>query len=333
MILVELRCLGIHTIHEGKGEAAEPMRGDNIAMGFLATTLMKPASFTYHRPRELAEALRLLDDYADDAKVIAGGQSLVPMMNMRLARPAHLVDINEIGGLSYIRQTEDKLQVGALSRQADLEQSALVKAFCPIIADAIQHVGHLAIRQRGTIGGSIAHADPSAEMPLMAALFNANLTIISTGGTRTVPANEFFITIYTTDLLPGEILTNIEFPRMSPEDGWSYQEFSRRSGDFAIVSAATILRLDDTGKVNHIQMALGGAESIPVNVSASLTGFLGTIPDEKWANAIVRTVTAGLELNDDLHASAEDRLEWLQLLVKRSLQESLQRATKREGEG
>lgn len=288
---------------------------------------MKPASFTYHRPRELNEALSLLDNYSDEAKVIAGGQSLVPMMNLRLVRPAHLVDINEIGSLSYIRKTEGKLQIGALTRQANLEQSAVLKASCPILSDAIHRVGHLATRQRGTIGGSIAHADPAAEMPTIAALFNANLTITSTERTRIVPACDFFITIHTTDLRPNELLTEVEIPFMNPNDGWSYQEFARRIRDFAIVSAATVLSLDEVGKVSHIQMALGGAKSIPINVSASLEGFLGDVPDEAWMNTIVRTVTTGLLLNSDLHATAEDRLVWLQLLVKKTLLESLQRAT------
>lgn len=287
---------------------------------------MKPANFTYHRPSQLEEAFQLLETYADEAKVIAGGQSLVPMMNMRLARPEHLIDINELPNLGYVRKTADTLQIGALVRQADLEQSPELKEGCPIIAEAIRHVGHLAIRQRGTIGGSIAHADPAAEMPLMAALFNANLTIASSEGTRVVPAGDFFITIYTTDLLPNELVTQVEFPLMKPSDGWSYQEFSRRRGDFAIVSVATILSLDSAGSVKRIQMALGGADLIPINVSASLDGFLGVKPDQAWMDSIADTVTEGLDLNSDLHGSAEDRLEWLQLLVRKSLQQSLERA-------
>jgi carbon-monoxide dehydrogenase medium subunit/2-furoyl-CoA dehydrogenase FAD binding subunit len=287
---------------------------------------MKPASFSYHHPRELGEALSLLHNYADSAKVIAGGQSLVPLMNMRLVRPAHLVDINDIDGLSYIRKTADKLHIGALTRQADLEQSAVLKESCPILSDAIHRVGHLATRQRGTIGGSIAHADPAAEMPTIAALFNANLTIVSADGTRIVPACEFFLTMYTTNLLPHELLTEVEIPLMNPLDGWSYQEFALRVRDFSIVSSATIIRLAAGGKVKHIQMALGGAKSIPINVSAALDGFLGSVPDEAWMNAVVRTATTDLELHSDLHASAQDRLEWLQVLVKKALQESLQRA-------
>jgi 2-furoyl-CoA dehydrogenase FAD binding subunit len=287
---------------------------------------MKPASFSYHHPRELGEALSLLNNYADSAKVLAGGQSLVPLMNMRLVRPAHLVDINDIDGLSYIRKTEDKLHIGALTRQADLEQSAVLKESCPILSDAIHRVGHLATRQRGTIGGSIAHADPAAEMPTIAALFNANLTIVSADGTRIVPACEFFLTMYTTNLLPHELLTEVEIPLMNPHDGWSYQEFALRVRDFSLVSAATIIRLATGGKVKHIQMALGGAKSIPINVSAALDGFLGSVPDEAWMNAVVRTATTDLELHSDLHASAQDRLEWLQVLVKKALQESLQRA-------
>jgi carbon-monoxide dehydrogenase medium subunit/2-furoyl-CoA dehydrogenase FAD binding subunit len=287
---------------------------------------MKPASFTYHRPRELHEALSLLDNYSDNVKVIAGGQSLVPMMNMRQVRPAHLVDINEIGGLSYIRKTADKLHIGALTRQAHLEQSALLKESCPILSDAIHRVGHLATRQRGTIGGSIAHADPAAEMPTVAALFNANLTIISSKGTRIIPACEFFVTSYTTNLLSSELLTDVEIPLMHPNDGWSYQEFARRIREFAMISAATIIGLDNGGKVSHIQMALGGAKSIPINVSTSLDGFRGEAPDEAWINEIVRTATTELSPKSDLHATAADRLAWLQLLVKKTLQESLQRA-------
>lgn len=286
---------------------------------------MKPANFTYHRPRELEEALHLLESLADEAKVIAGGQSLVPMMNMRLARPTHLVDINDLPGLDSIRKTEDALQIGALVRQADLEQSSLLRESCPIVAEAIRHIGHLAIRERGTIGGSLVHADPAAELPLMAALFDANLTIAALDGTRVVSAEQFFITIYTTDMLPHELLTQVEFPLMNSQDGWSYQEFSRRRGDFAIVSAATILALDNTGKVKQLRMALGGVDLTPLNVSGSLDVFLGMQPDEAWMEAVTNHVTRGLDLNSDLHGSAEDRQEWLEHLVMRSLKQSLER--------
>jgi 2-furoyl-CoA dehydrogenase FAD binding subunit len=287
---------------------------------------MKPANFTYHRPRVLDEALSLLNKFSDETKVIAGGQSLVPLMNMRLVRPAHLVDINEIENLSYIQKTEDKLHIGALTRQATLEQSALLKESCPIISYAIHRIGHLATRQRGTIGGSLVHADPSAEMPVVTILFNANITITSTEGTRTVSAHDFFKSAHTTSLQPNEILTEVKFPLMHPDDGWSYQEFSRQRREFAIVAVATILSLDEIGKVKHIMMALGGAASTPLNVSASLDKFLGEVPSEEWANAIGHTVTTDLELKSDHHATSEDRLEWLQLLVKKSLRESLQRA-------
>lgn len=289
---------------------------------------MKPASFTYHRPRQISEAMNLLETYGDDAKVIAGGQSLVPMMNMRLARPAHLVDINELSDLNYIRRTGDQLHIGALTRQADLERSGVLRAFCPIIPAAVRHIGHYAIRQRGTIGGSLAHADPSAELPLMATLLDANFTIISYGGARVASAGEFFVTIYTTDMLPTEILTEVEFPVLGMDDGWSYQEFSRRTGDFALVSAATVLNLDAMGRVQHIRMALGGTESVPVSVTQVANEYCGEMPTEAWISAVAGAVTEGLELNSDLQGTAEDRLDWLQGLVRKSLKESLHRLSR-----
>jgi CO/xanthine dehydrogenase FAD-binding subunit len=287
---------------------------------------MKPASFTYHRPRELDEALSLLDSHLEHAKIIAGGQSLVPMMNMRLARPAHLIDINDIGSLSYIRKTENRLHIGALARHTNLEHSVVLKEFCPIIANAAHHIGYPAIRERGTIGGSLANADPAGELPIMATLFNASITITSQAGTRIVPACEFFRTIYTTDLQPNELLTEVDVPLMNPADGWSYQEFSRRSRDFALAAVGTILSLDENNKVSNVQIALGGTKSIPVNVSPSLEKFLGATPDAAWMREITRSATAELELDSDVHATAEDRLEWQQVLIKKSLQESLQRA-------
>ncbi|MCF8565048.1 xanthine dehydrogenase family protein subunit M [Alicyclobacillus tolerans] len=290
---------------------------------------MKPANFSYHRPSNLDEALKLLDTYPDEAKVIAGGQSLVPMMNMRLARPEYLIDINDLKDLSFIRKAGDWIEVGALTRQAELEASALLKEFCPIVPEAIRHVGHYAIRQRGTVGGSIAHADPSAELPLLAVLLRAQMAITSSEGTRTASAEEFFVTIYTTDLLPTELVTQVSFPVLGPKQGFSYQEFSRRAGDFALVSAGSVLTLDDEGKVVDLNLAVAGADAIPLNVRDKVASFCGEKPDENWIKSVSQAAIEGLEPDSDLHATAQDRLEWLELLIQRALKESLVRVQTR----
>lgn len=290
---------------------------------------MKPASFSYHRPQGLDEAFQLLDTYADEAKIIAGGQSLVPMMNMRLARPGHLIDITRLPELNQIQLQGDRIRIGALCRQIELENSPILQQQNPLIPYTVSKIGHYAIRQRGTIGGSLAHADPAAELPLMAALFNATLEISSSEGTRSVLAEEFFITIYTTDLLPTEILTAVEFPILQRNEGWSYLEFSRRAGDYAIVSVASTLRLDEQGQVADMRMALGGVEAIPFNAGSLIASYLGEKPTALWMRSLADEVTAQLEPNTDIHATQEDRIELLHLLIQQSLQQSLARIGQR----
>lgn len=284
---------------------------------------MKPTQFTYHRAKTLNEALELLVTYPDEAKVIAGGQSLVPLMNMRLARPGHLIDINDIQELSYIRQEGDTIKVGALTRHAELEQSPLLRESCPILPVAVHHIGHYAIRKRGTLGGSIAHADPTAELPLISCLLNAELTLTSSSGERHVRAQDFFLSIYTTDLMPDELLTAVAFPVLSPTAGWSYQQFSRRAGDFAIVSAATVLALNTDGTVSSLRITLGGADFTPLN--RDVTEYLGELPSETWMRSVTNAVLTDLDPESDLHATAADRLDWLRVLVEQSLEESLKR--------
>ncbi len=289
---------------------------------------MKPAAFVYHRPHSLTEVFELLDTHMDDAKIIAGGQSLVPMMNMRLVRPQHLIDINEVPEMNEIELLDNTIKIGALTRQIEIENSQIIQQNSPIISYATKKIGHYAIRQRGTIGGSLVHADPSAELPLMAALFNSDIALVSSDETRVVSAREFFLTIYTTDIMPNEMLSHIEFPLMRADEGWSYVEFSRKTGDFAIVSVGNTLQLDQDGSVSHIRLALGGIESIPFNASDLVEGFIGEQPNEAWIEALAHEVVSQTEPQSDIHASAEDRSELLSMLIKKALNESISRVRK-----
>lgn len=290
---------------------------------------MKPAKFSYERPQQLEDVFKLLETYADDAKIIAGGQSLVPMMNMRLARPSHLIDINHLEELSYIRRVKDDIEIGALTRQHEMEESSLFKDLCPIIPYAVSKIGHYSIRQRGTVGGSLVHADPSGELPVMATLLDAVFHIGSSEGMRISTAEEFFVTIYTTDLMPTELVTSIKFPILIKGEGWSYQEFSRRAGDYAMVSAGSTVQLNELGKVEKIRLVIGGSEMIPYHPRDLLASFTGVKPDEKWMKSLTDEIISQLEPSSDIHASAEDRLELLQILIPKSLQESLRRAGQR----
>lgn len=286
---------------------------------------MKPARFSYSRPERLEELFELLDRYADSAKIIAGGQSLVPMMNMRLARPEFLIDINRLTDLNDIVSKQERVEIGALTRQADIEKSELLKELCPVLPFAVSKIGHYAIRQRGTIGGSVVHADPSAELPVIASLLDAHIHIASSEGERTVPAEEFFVTIYTTDLLPSEIVTSIDFPIMEAGEGWSYRDFTRRVGDYAVVSVGTTMKLDEQGRVNRMRLVLGGVQDIPYNLKSILDPYLDAVPDEAWIQSLVEEITSDLEVNSDIHASSEDRIELLNILIPAAVHEAVQR--------
>lgn len=282
---------------------------------------MKPASFHYERPERLDQLVELLEHYGDEAKIIAGGQSLVPMMNMRLARPETLIDINRIKDLDYIRVNDSRLEIGALARQMSLEHSDLLKLHCPILPHAVSRIGHYAIRQRGTVGGSIAHADPSAELPVMAVLLDAQLHIVSADGERVVPANQFFVTIYTTDLMPNECIKAVTFPMLADE-GWSYRDFTRRAGDFAIVSVGCLLQLDGDGRVTRLRLAVGGVDDIPRLMQDETDACMGRLLDEVLVQELTGSIIDHLEPGSDLHASADFRCDLLRKLVPETVWEA-----------
>ena len=286
---------------------------------------MKPAKFTYHTPDSLEAAFQLLGEYGDEAKIIAGGQSLIPVMNLRLAQPEHLIDINTIKGLSQIREEGDNITIGALSRHREIETSALLKERLPLLPEAAMRIGHLAIRNRGTIGGSLSNADPAAEWSLMAFLMDADIEITSARGTRMADITDFIQSVYTSDLSADEILTAVKFPPIAPGEGWAVCRISRRAGDFAIVSVATTICLDTSGAIENLRLCIGGMDVTPVRISHVEHAAVGQMPNEAWIKSAAEVASGIGSPESDMHASAEYRREMAAHLTAEALREALKR--------
>ena len=282
---------------------------------------MKPAPFVYHDPREVDEALALLAEHGDDAKVLAGGQSLVPLLNFRLAAPAHLVDINRIGSLAYVRRSGGALHIGAATRQSVLEESPVTARHWPLLIDALRWVAHQQIRNRGTVGGSLAHADPAAELPVASAALDARFHVRSTRGSRTLGWRDFFVTHLTTALEPDELLVEIEVPPLPEGSGWAFTEFSRRHGDFALGGAAVVLSMDD-GRCREARIALLGAADTPLRPEAAERVLAGGAVDEQSAAEAGATAVAGLEPTGDIHGGSEYRKHLIEAMVRRAVLEA-----------
>lgn len=283
---------------------------------------MKPAPFAYHRADSLDQALALLDRHGDEARLLAGGQSLVPMLNLRIARFDHLVDINPLRGLDTIEEVGGELEIGALTRHATLERSDLVRRLCPILALAAKSIGHVAIRERGTLGGSLALADPAAELPLIATLLDADLEIASSAGRRHVRAREFFVGVMTTALEPNEVLVAARFPALAEGEGFGLRAVTRRAGDFAIVHAAATVRLEGV-RIAQLRMALGGVGATPMALSALEQAQLGVTPNSEWADGVAEAAVGEVEPHDDPHASADYRRDLVRVLLARALADAL----------
>jgi CO/xanthine dehydrogenase FAD-binding subunit len=284
---------------------------------------MKPAPFAYHRAETLDQALALLDRHGDEARLLAGGQSLVPMLNLRIARFAHLVDINPLHGLDYVREVAGELEIGALTRHVTIERSELVQRLCPILTAAAKSIGHVAIRERGTLGGSLALADPAGDLPLIAVLLDAELEIASSANRRRMRAREFFVDVLTTALEPNEVLVGARFPALARDEGFGLHAVTRRAGDFALVHAGATLRLDGAGKVEQARMALGGVGATPLALDALERAQLGVTPDAAWTRALAQAATAEVHPHDDPHASADYRRDLVAVLLERALGDAL----------
>ncbi len=289
---------------------------------------MKPALFEYFDPGTLDEALSLLRVHGDDAKILAGGQSLVPLMNFRLARPKVVVDVNKVPGLDYIREADGMIHIGALTRQRSVENSALIKAKCPLLYDATYWVGHLAIRTRGTVGGTIAHADPAAEYPCVLTALGGEVVVTGQGGQKAVKPEDFFVTFLTTSLQPTEMVTEVRFPKIPPEAGWHFMEFSRRHGDFAIVGVAAMVQLDKQRKCTDARIALCGVGGSSFKARSAEAMLKGTELTEKVIQAAAEKVGEEVEPEGDLHGSAEYRKHLAKVLTGRCLRKAIEKVGK-----
>lgn len=292
---------------------------------------MKPAAFDYLRPSTVEEACQYLQEYGEEGKLIAGGQSLVPILNMRLSTPECLIDISGLEELKYIREEGDWLHIGALTRQRDVERSALVREKTPLLAEALPYIGHMQTRNRGTFGGSLVHADPTAEIPLSLLALQAVVVIQSAEETREVNVEDFFITYLTTDLMPNEMLREVKIPTGSIPKGYSFQEYSRKHGDFALVAAACVLDVDEQERIASVRLTLGGVDAVPV-LAREVEGL---ILGEKLTDSLLleasRAAAADIDPEGDLHASREYRLHLAEVFAARVLETAYHRAVLGKG--
>lgn len=290
---------------------------------------MKPAPFAYHSPRELEEVLALLAEGAGDerdVRILAGGQSLVPMMNFRLAAPEELVDIRHVAELRHLRSGPDgDLEIGAGARQGELLRDRHVRERWPVLAEAVRHIGHPQIRSRGTVCGSLAHHDPSAELPALAVALGARLELARAGGRRVLAAEDFFRSYYEVALEPAEMLVNVVFPALAPGSGWAFRELARRRGDFALAGAVCVLPGRGLGDGSSPRLVLFGVGERPIRVEAAeagLAGANGTAPDLDHIRAAVLDAAQPLS---DVHASAEYRRAAAAELATQCVIEALER--------
>jgi carbon-monoxide dehydrogenase medium subunit len=288
---------------------------------------MKPAPFEYFAAMDRAEALDLLRQYGDEAKILAGGQSLMPLMSMRLARPRVVIDINRIADLDFIAPGVDgSLVIGALTRQRTVERSGIVRERQPLLASAMPLIGHFQIRNRGTVGGSIVHADPAAELPAVALALEADFVLQSAVQQRLVTAAEFFRGYLTTALAPVEILSEIRFPAWKSQWRWAIREVCRRQGDFALVGAVALLQLADNLLCQASRLTMFGVGATPVRLRAAEQWLAGRALDAGTLNQVAHVVAEGLEPDSDLHASAEYRREVGGVVARRALEAALGQA-------
>lgn len=288
---------------------------------------MKPAPFDYYAPTSVDETCSLLARYGSDAKLLAGGQSLVPLLALRLAQPAALIDLNGVHELDYIRADDNGVAIGAMTRQRTVERSSVVRETCPLLPAAVEWIGHPQIRNRGTIGGSLVHSDPAAELPALATLLDATFTITNAqGAKRTVKPDEFFVTYLTTAVEPEEMLSEIYFPTLPAGTGWSFVEVARRHGDFALVGAAATVALDSAGACSNARIALFGVAPTATRSPSAEQALLNQKPDEQAIAAAATEVVKDIDPPGDVHASVEYRKYVATNLVRRALTEAVQRA-------
>jgi carbon-monoxide dehydrogenase medium subunit len=290
---------------------------------------MKPAPFEYLAPDSIAEAVQGLARHGDAAKVLAGGQSLVPLLNMRLVRPGVLVTLRRIAALQYVAIDEGGIRIGSMTRQRAVEQDRAVRSACPVLAEALGLVGHPVIRNQGTVGGSVAHADPAAELPAVLVALDGAVTLASARGRRSVPAPDFFRGLLATAAQPDELVTEVVFNRVSrpgQASGWAVEEISRRQGDFALAGAVAGVAADAEGRIADARVVLFGVEARPTRRPGAEAAVRGTRCGAEALAEAAAAAARDLEPLDDLHASARLRVHLVGVLVRRALERAYRRA-------
>ena len=288
---------------------------------------MKPAPFEYHAADSLEAALALKAEHGDDAKVLAGGQSLIPAMNFRVAQPGILIDLNKIDELRKIKHSKDQLMVGAMTLQAAVEHSAEVEKHSPLLHETLPNIAHPQIRNRGTIGGSLAHADPAAELPVVATALGARMRAQSAEGERWMDVNEFFAGMFTVALKPEEILVEIDFPDIPKDSGWAFVEVARRQGDYAMAGIAALLSVDADGKCDQSTLVYLNVGEGPITASQASESLIGAKADEKAFSEAAK-IASQEEISPfgNVHASADYQRHLSEVLTRRALLIALERA-------
>ena len=285
---------------------------------------MKPAPFSYHDPGTVAEAIALLSSL-HNAKLLAGGQSLMPMLNFRYLQPDHIVDLNRVEGLSGIRETADGIEVGAMTRQRDLEFSAVVARRFPLIHEAVRSIGHRQTRNRGTVGGSLCHLDPAAELVSCALALDAVVVAEGPPGRREIAFKDFPLGYLTPAVGPDEVVTAVRFSAWPQGHGWAFEEFARRHGDFAIVSAAVLVEADAPGRITRAAVVLGGMGAMPVRAAELETALTGRSPDDAALREMCESCR-GFDALDDVHATASHRQHLATVMSRRAIEKAVARA-------
>ncbi|WP_165423200.1 FAD binding domain-containing protein [Ktedonosporobacter rubrisoli] len=292
---------------------------------------MKPPVFAYYAPTDVDAALGMLQEFAreqkHDVKLLAGGQSLMPLLNMRLAHPEIIIDLNQLSTqLSSLRLEDDCLRIGALTRHYQLALQPLIVKHCPLLVEAVKLIGHAAIITRGTIGGSLVHADPAAELPLVLTTLGGSVTLASLEKRRELKVSEFFLSFLTTGIEDNELLIEVTVPVLPPGSGQAIEEFSLRHGDFALVAAAAQVTLGTDGTLAAVRLGIGGAAPTPIDCSHLFVPVLKQAPDPSVLREILHNVKDHLDPTADIHASAEYRLELAETLAYRALERAMQKA-------
>jgi carbon-monoxide dehydrogenase medium subunit len=287
---------------------------------------MIPAPFEYTAPKTLEEALRIIERHGDEAKILAGGHSLLPLIKLRLAQPRYVVDIGGLRGMSYIREENGQIAIGALTTHADIESSTLLRAKCPLLVETAATIGDVQVRNRGTIGGSLAHADPAADYPATILALDAEMIAATTAGTRSIPAKEFFVDMLTTSLRSGEILSQIRIAPREPGTGVAYEKMHQPASGFAIVGVAARLKVAKDGKIESASVGVTGLGPKAYRAEEVEKALVGKKGSEKVFAEAARFAAQGIEPLSDLHASAEYRREMAAVYARRALEKAFARA-------